>query len=115
MRRKTAALAAMVSLLVLGLMAPAMATRPGTVEDAIDGHKITICHATNSAKNPYVVITIDVAAWQGGGDVRHSPDHHVNAKTGDVDKVWSLETGCGEVEPPCPEDPPYEDDGPINT
>jgi hypothetical protein len=75
----------------------ALATKPGTVPDAIDGHKITICHATNSATNPYVVITIDVAAWNPGDDNGHSPENHVNAKTGDQDKVWNEDTGCDEA------------------
>jgi hypothetical protein len=100
MKRRLITLVTVLSMLVLGLMAPAMATKPGTDPGAIDGHKITICHATNSATNPYVVITIDVAAWDGGGEVRHSPDHHVNSKTGDVDKVWSEDTGCDEVTGP---------------
>jgi len=82
------------SVLVLGVTQTALATKPGSDPAAIDGHKITICHATNSASNPYVVITIDVAAWHASGDVGHSPDHHVNAKTGDEDKVWSEDTGC---------------------
>lgn len=84
----------LVSVLTLGVMETALATKPGSVPGAIDGHKITICHATNSASNPYVVITIDVAAWNTGGEVGHSPDHHVNGKTGDRDKVWNETTGC---------------------
>ncbi len=73
------------ALLLVGLVAgPAGATKP----DATGTHQITICHATNSATNPYVVVTIDVAAWQNDGQVRHSPDHHVNRKTGTVDGVW---------------------------
>lgn len=75
----------------------ALATKPGTDPDAVDGHKITICHATNSATNPYVVITIDVAAWSTSGDVGHSPNHHVNSKTGDADKVWNEITGCDQA------------------
>lgn len=94
MRRVTVFLLA--SLLVLGVTQTALATHPGSDPEAIDGHKITICHATNSASNPYVVITIDVAAWHTEGDVGHSPDHHVNSKTGDHDKVWNETTGCDE-------------------
>ncbi|MEX0667504.1 MAG: hypothetical protein WD313_04175 [Acidimicrobiia bacterium] len=94
MRRLTFLLLA--SLLVLGVTQTALATKPGSVPGAIDGHKITICHATNSASNPYVVITIDVAAWNPGDDHGHSPDNHVNSKTGDRDKVWNETTGCDE-------------------
>ena len=82
------------SLLVFGVSQAALATKPGSEPGAIDEHKVTICHATNSASNPYVVITIDIAAWNTSGDVGHSPDHHVNAKTGDADRVWSENTGC---------------------
>ncbi len=85
------------SLLVLAVTQTALATKPGTVPGAIDGHKITICHATNSATNPYVVITIDVAAWNPGDDLGHSPENHVNSKTGDRDKVWNEITGCEEA------------------
>jgi hypothetical protein len=47
---------------VVSGLAPAMATKPGTSDEAaVAGHKVTICHATNSASNPFVVITIDVA------------------------------------------------------
>jgi hypothetical protein len=76
------------SLLVFGVSQSALATEPGSEPGAIDGHQVTICHATNSASNSNAVITIDIAAWNTSGDVGHSPDHHVNAKTGDAD-------GCG--------------------
>jgi hypothetical protein len=72
----------------------AWATEPGSDPDLVDGHKITICHATNSEPNPYVVITIDVAAWNTSGEEGHSPDHHFNAETGAADRVWSEVTGC---------------------
>jgi hypothetical protein len=34
-------------------------------------HEITICHATGSYSNPYVVITVDVASTQLAGHVGH--------------------------------------------
>jgi hypothetical protein len=47
---------------VVSGLAPAMATKPGTSDEAaVAGHKVTICHATNSASNPFVVMTIDEA------------------------------------------------------
>jgi len=85
-------------LLSLTVMAPALATKPGSGPD--EGHKITICHVTNSATNPYVVITIDVAAWHSDGEEGHSPEHHVNHKTGDHDVVWDEVTGCDDETPP---------------
>ena len=35
-------------------------------------HKVTICHATASATNPYVVITVDVASIVGDSGHGHS-------------------------------------------
>jgi hypothetical protein len=45
------------SLFILGssLISGVLATQP-------DGHKVTICHATNSDTNPYVVIDVDIAS-----------------------------------------------------
>ncbi|MDP9494312.1 MAG: hypothetical protein M3P87_03640 [Actinomycetota bacterium] len=101
MRRRKIAFATTTVVLVLSIMAPALATKPGTNPDLIDGHKITICHVTNSATNPYVVITIDIAAWDNEGDERHSPDHHVNRKTGQHDQVWDPVTEtCVDETPP---------------
>lgn len=36
-----------------------------------DGHKITICHATGSEKNPYVVVTIDLHGLNGHANANH--------------------------------------------
>lgn len=72
--------------------APALATQPGTVSGAFveDGHKVTICHRTGAATNPYVVITIDVAAIN---DIRPgNHDHHDQVGNGPV----------GDVIPPVP-------------
>lgn len=93
MRRRLITLAATGAMLVLSVMGPALATKPGTDPDLIDGHKITICHVTNSATNPFVVITIDIAAWHNNDDsVGHSPEHHVNSKTGQHDQLWDEDT-----------------------
>jgi len=37
-----------------------------------DPHKVTICHATASATNPYVVITVDIASIVGDSGHGHS-------------------------------------------
>ena len=67
-----------IMLAVFTLAGPASATPKGA-----DGeHKVTICHVTNSANNPYVIITIDEAAWDGGDANDHA--HHVS-KDGRVD------------------------------
>jgi hypothetical protein len=69
----------------------AFATQPGTytgpgtqyVEDG--GHKITFCHRTGSATNPYVVITTDIAAVNGSRGSDHSSHGQVgNGPIGDV-------------------------------
>ena len=52
-------------------------------------HKITICHATDSYTNPYVVITVDVASVQFAGHQGHDgpiffPDIPKHEKWGDI-------------------------------
>lgn len=57
-----------------------------TPKDAEGVHKVTICHVTNSAKNPFVIIEVDVAAFDGEGRNDHS--QHVN-KYGDEDELFT--------------------------
>ncbi len=81
---------------VAGLLAlPATATP----KDASGEHTVTICHVTNSASNPYVLITVDVAAFDGEGTNDHT--HHMS-KDGRVDVV-STDGTCPDVGgPPGP-------------
>ncbi len=86
--RRPAALAATLALASVLFVAPATATP----KDAGGEHTITICHVTNSATNPYVVITVDVAAFDGEGKNDHM--HHVS-KDGRVDVPYHEYFGCG--------------------
>ena len=56
------------------------AARAGVAGRGRPADKVTLCHATNSATNPYVAIEISV----GGLNGHKAPngDFHVNAKTG---------------------------------
>lgn len=93
--RKILGAAAAATMLAASVMAAgaAMATQPdsfdGTNLDGTnyveDGHKVTICHRTGSASNPYVVITVDVAAING--DEASDHDHHDQVGNGPIGDV----------------------------
>lgn len=70
--RKVFAFAGAMALAVAMLAAPAAATPPSDG----DAHTITICHVTNSAVHPYVVMDVDVSAFDGEGKNDHM--HHVD-------------------------------------
>jgi hypothetical protein len=102
--RKLFAVVAVAAIAVAMLAVPATATPP----DETGEHKIMICHVTNSAKNPYVVIEVDVAAFDGEGKNDHM--HHVN-KDGLTD-VPFVDNECQFDPPTDPEDPPTDPDDP---
>ncbi|NOY56512.1 MAG: hypothetical protein GXP34_11065 [Actinobacteria bacterium] len=56
------------ALLVGAIAGPVSATPPG--EDG--SHKVTICHVTNSVSNPWVIVEVDVAAFDGAGANDHT-------------------------------------------
>ena len=60
---------AIVGLTLMAGIAPASATPP-------PDHKVTICHRTGSATNPYVEITVDIAS---SGYVKGGHSDHVDA------------------------------------
>lgn len=68
--QRTVAMLGTAALAIAMLAAPAAATP----KDSSGEHKITICHVTNSATNPYVIIEVDVAAFDGEG--KHDHTHH---------------------------------------
>ena len=99
--RKLFAVLAVAALAVAMLAAPATATPP----DEAGEHKIMICHVTNSAINPYVVIEVDVAAFDGEGKNDHM--HHVNK-----DGLTDVPYVDGECQVEEPEDPPTDPEDP---
>lgn len=77
-----------------------LAATPGLVAaKEKDDHKVTICHVTNSAKNPWVILTVDTHAFDGEGKNDHS--HH-ESKDGRVDILLNSAGECA----PEPTDPP---------
>ncbi len=86
-KRKLALFVAAVA--VVGAASPA----PGRAQPPAHGdHKVTICHVTGSARNPWVVITIDRAAWDGNGANDHT--HHEKNGRSDHELVG---LSCGDV------------------
>lgn len=79
--------------LMLGVALPAGATSG-------DPHTVTLCHATGSTSNPYVVITVDVASVLGdhghGGHTGpvFSPDLDKHVAWGDI--IPAFDYGPGE-------------------
>ena len=63
----------LVASVVAGVMTPSFATRPTQPQGE---HKVTICHATNSASNPYEMPTVDYAAVDGEGGQSDHMHHH---------------------------------------
>ncbi len=94
MKKKTLGIGVMTVAATALAAGTAFATQPygneyldGTVanEYVEKGHKVTICHRTGSASNPYVVITVDVAAINGKGVRDHDRHDQVgNGPIGDI-------------------------------
>jgi len=78
MKRLIGLMAAVGLLLTLAL--PVAATHKADHESGGEDGKVTLCHATNSETNPYVVIQVDASGDFSGH--KTGEDFHINAKTG---------------------------------
>jgi hypothetical protein len=86
-----AAAAAIISAVAIPMAANATPPNPD--------HQVTLCHATDSYSNPYVEITVDVAAVLNGGHGDHvgpvfDPSLPKHDKWGDI--IPSFDFGPGE-------------------
>lgn len=68
-----------------------------TSGDKHDNTKVTICHRTGSATNPYVKITVDSSAAYGGHDDQHDGPVATNASV--AAKLKSQHTEWGDIIP----------------
>ncbi len=48
----------------------------------VDGHKVTYCHRTGSAKNPYVVVTSDIKSVNDIDSMTTDHQHHEQVGNG---------------------------------
>ena len=90
LRKVWAALGAVVIVLAVGATSVALATPPSP-----DGHKVAICHATDSDTNPYILETVDIASsgyLQAGHNDHTGPVWYEGAK--DAKVKW------GDIIPP---------------
>lgn len=59
---------------LLALASPASATGGHGDQPSADNKKVTLCHATGSAKNPYTKIEVSVSAFYNAGHIAHEGD-----------------------------------------
>ena len=77
------------ALFIAAVAAPTLASKPATPNSGLVGdHKVTICHATSSDTNPWLVITVDIASSGGRnkliGHLEHAKDPNKQGGRGDV-------------------------------
>jgi hypothetical protein len=89
-----------------------LAFSAGPAAAGTGAHKITICHATSSERNPYVEINVDTSSINnlpdGNGHGRHADDiipaftdqdGHFFAGL-NTDDLWILRQGCSDAVSP---------------
>jgi len=100
--KRLALLGALV-LLILTIAVPASAKKA----DAPGQNKTSVCHATNSLTNPWIIVNVgngwDRGHGNGGPAVHQNVDNELqgyDGKAGPADKRGVSVEDCGEVEPP---------------
>ncbi len=94
----------MVAANILGVVSSNSASAMVSAMDNLS--KVTICHASNSASNPYEQITVDLSAVDGVGNNDHS--HHtgpVAYSSTQAQQLKSLEINWGDIIPPTSVNP----------
>jgi hypothetical protein len=91
--RTLVAVVAIAGAMLVAGTAPAGATKP-------PDHKVTICHATHSVRNPYVQITVDIASsgYVKGGHARHTGP--VPSSIDDLKQFKADHVHWGDIIPP---------------
>lgn len=100
--RRTMLLVAAMAALFAAIAVPAAARPPAAFDGGED--KVTICHATNSLTNPYVVITIDAAAWNDPdfNGPKHGVNLHAREKDGYTWTDFLFPVGVEPILENCP-------------
>ena len=93
-------LSAVATVATLSLSTVALAANDTNADNS--DHKITICHATDSATNPYVKITVDTHAVVMAGHGGHD-DGVVATSTAKAQELKDAHTKWGDVIPAIPD------------
>lgn len=90
--------------LAAGMLAGSLVSVPEAYAKK-DNHKVTICHATSSAKNPYVTITVDYHSIVKQGHDQHQGDRDIipalpmhNYPGKNIELLHILEADCKVVD-----------------
>lgn len=67
-------IATILAMVVMAFATLAFASPASATGDDADNKKVTLCHATGSATNPYEKITISVNAFYNAGHINHKAD-----------------------------------------